>query len=111
MTLDGDALWEALYPAAWKLARSADSIHERIGAAFAAIHSLSGEDFPPEQRLRFNDIVTRMTVAGAVRGTDGGLAKGAVDNTLASMPDDEATEIAEEIFELFVAVAEIHFRD
>lgn len=111
MAIDADYLWENLYPAAWKLARSADSIHERIDSAFAAIQGMSGEDFPPEQRLRFNDIVTRMTAAGAVRAADGGVATGAVDNTLAGMPEDEATEIAEEIFELLVAVAEIHFRD
>jgi hypothetical protein len=110
MAIDADYLWEKLYPAAWKLARSADTIHQRIDAAFEAIQGMAGEDFPPEQRLRYNDIVTRMTVRGAVRGADGGVATGAVDNTLATMPDDEATEIAEEIFELFVAVAEIHFK-
>lgn len=111
MAIDPDYLWEKLYPAAWKLARSADNIHQRIDAAFDAMMGMSGEDFPPEQRLRYNDIVARMTVAGAIAAADGGVATGAVDNTLASMPETEATEIAEEIFELFVAVAEIHFKD
>ena len=110
MTIDSDRLWEKLYPAAWKLARSADSIFDRIGEAFRAIRDLKGEEFPPEERIIYNEITARMTRAGAVV-ENGAVKIGAVANTLTTMTETEATEIAESIFELFVQVAEIHFRD
>ena len=110
MTIDTEHLWEKLYPAAWKLARSADSIHDRIGAAFRAIRDMKGEDFRPEERIIFNEITSRMTVAGPV--VEAGVVKtGAVANTLAGLEEGEASEIAESIFELFVQVAEQHFKD
>ncbi|MGI4880509.1 MAG: hypothetical protein ACRYG4_23840 [Janthinobacterium lividum] len=108
MTIDTDRLWEKLYPAAWKLARSADPIHERLGEAFRAIRDLRGEEFAPESRIGYNEIVARMTQAGV--GTDASGGKiGAVANTLATMPEEVASELAEHIFELFVQVAELHF--
>ncbi|MGI4879945.1 MAG: hypothetical protein ACRYG4_20925 [Janthinobacterium lividum] len=108
MTIDTEHLWEKLYPAAWKLARSADPIHARIGDAFRAIRDLRGEQFPDEARIGYNDVVARMTAAGI--GTDAaGVRIGAVANTLATMSEDDACEIAENIFELFVQVAEAHF--
>jgi hypothetical protein len=108
--VDTDKLWEKLYPAAWKLARSADPIHDRIGEAFRAIRDLHGEDFRPEERIIYNEITARMTRAGAVV-EDGAITRGAVANTLASMDEGEACEIAESIFELFVQVAEQHFKN
>lgn len=110
MTIDTDHLWEKLYPAAWKLARSADPIHARIGEAFRAIDDLKGEDFRPEERIIYNEITDRMTKAGPVV-ENGAVQTGAVANTLASMDEGEACEIAESIFELFVQVAEQHFKD
>ena len=108
MALDLDRLWEKLYPAAWKLARSADPIHDRIGEAFRGFRDLKGEDFGPEERIIYNEITDRMTRAGAV--VEGGkMVTGAVANTLATMTETEASEIAESIFELFVQVAEQHF--
>jgi hypothetical protein len=108
--VDTERLWEKLYPAAWKLARSADPIHERIGEAFRAIRDLKGEEFRPEERIIYNEITARMTKAGAVV-ENGAIVRGAVANTLAQMDEGEACEIAESIFELFVQVAEQHFRD
>jgi hypothetical protein len=108
--VDTEKLWEKLYPAAWKLARSADPIHTRIGDAFRAIRDLNGEEFGPEERIIYNEITTRMTKAGAVV-ENGEIKLGAVANTLASMDEGEACEIAESIFELFVQVAEQHFKD
>ncbi len=109
MTIDVDHLWERLYPAAWKLARSADPIHDRIGEAFRAIRDLKGEQFAPEERIIYNEITDRMTRSGAV--VEGGTIKlGAVANTLKMMTEVEASQIAESIFELFVQVAELHFR-
>ena len=108
MAVDIERLWEKLYPAAWKLARSADPIHDRIGEAFRGFRDLKGEEFPPEERIIYNEITDRMTKAGAVV-ENGAIRTGAVANTLASMPEAEACEIAESIFELFVQVAEIHF--
>jgi hypothetical protein len=107
--IDVDRLWEKLYPAAWKLARSADPIHQRIGEAFRGFRDLKGEEFPDESRILYNDIVTRMTSAGAISDGKGGIATGAVANTLASMSETDACEIAEHIFEMFVQVAEVHF--
>jgi hypothetical protein len=52
-----------------------------------------------------------MTHAGAVADAKGGVKVGAIANTLANMPEKEATQIAEQIFELFVQVAELHFRN
>jgi len=109
MTVDIERLWEKLYPAAWKLARSADPINDRIGEAFRAIRDLKGEEFPPEERIIYNEITDRMTRAGAVV-ENGVIRTGAVANTLATMKEAEACEIAESIFELFVQVAERHFR-
>ena len=84
MALDLDRLWEKLYPAAWKLARSADPIHDRIGEAFRGFRDLKGEDFGPEERIIYNEITDRMTRAGAV--VEGGkMVTGAVANTLATM--------------------------
>lgn len=106
--IDIDRLYEKLYPAAWKLARSADTIHERVGEAFRAIRDLKGEEFGPEERIIYNEVTDRMTRAGAI--VENGVVKtGAVANTLASMTDTEASEIAESIFELFVQVAEQNF--
>ncbi|KAB7648741.1 hypothetical protein [Polymorphobacter fuscus] len=110
MTIDTEHLWEKLYPAAWKLARSADPIHDRIGEAFRAIRDLKGEEFGPEERLIYNEITARMTKAGPVV-ENGAVKTGAVANTLADMPEGEACEIAESIFELFVQVAELHFKN
>ena len=110
MTVDTDRLWEKLYPAAWKLARSADPIHDRVGEAFRAIRDLKGEEFPPEERIIYNEVTTRITRAGAVV-ENGAVTIGAVANTLKTMTEAEACEIAESIFELFVQVAELHFRD
>ena len=109
MPVDADHLWETLYPAAWKLARSADPIHDRIGEAFRAIRKLKGEEFPPESRILYNDITDRITAKGAVPDGKGGVATGAVANTLATMSEADACEIAEDIFKLFVEVAELHF--
>lgn len=110
MTIDTDRLWEKLYPAAWKLARSADPIHARVGEAFHAIRDMKGEDFRPEERIIYNEITDRMTTSGPI--VENGVVKvGAVANTLASMEEGEACEIAESIFELFVQVAELHFKD
>lgn len=107
MAVDTERLWEKLYPAAWKLARSADSIHERVGEAFRAIRDLKGEEFGPEERIIYNEVTARMTKAGPV--VENGVVKiGAVANTLATMPEAEACEIAESIFELFVQVAGQH---
>lgn len=107
--IDVDRLWEKLYPAAWKLARSADPIHDRIGEAFRGFRDLKGEEFPPESRILYNDIVKRMTAAGPVLDANGAIKTGAVANTLASMSEGDACEIAEHIFEVFVQVAEVHF--
>jgi len=111
MPIDTDYLWEKLYPAAWKLARSADPIQDRIGEAFRAIRDVHGEQLAPESRILFNSVTDRMTAAGAVRGEDGGIALGAVAHTLQSMSERDACEIAENIFTLFVQVAELHFRN
>jgi hypothetical protein len=100
-----------MYPAAWKLARSADPIHKRIGEAFQGFHDLKGKEFPPEERILYNEITERMTHAGAVADAKGGVKVGAIANTLANMPEKEATQIPEQIFELFVQVAELHFRN
>ena len=110
MTIDTEHLWERLYPAAWKLARSADPIHARVGDAFRANRDLKGEEFRPEERIIFNEITARMTSAGPVVA-NGAVTTGAVANTLASMSESDASEIAESIFELFVQVAEQHFKD
>lgn len=110
MPVDTDHLWEKLYPAAWKLARSADSIHDRVGEAFRAIRDLKGEEFGPEERIIYNEVTTRMTRSGPVV-ENGQLVTGAVANTLKTMTETEASEIAESIFELFVQVAEQHFGD
>jgi hypothetical protein len=110
MTIDTEHLWEKLYPAAWKLARSADPIHARVGDAFRAIRDLKGEEFGPEERIIYNEITTRMTSAGPIV-ENGAVKTGAVANTLAGMSEGEASEIAESIFELFVQVAEQHFKD
>ncbi len=107
--IDTDRLWEKLYPAAWKLARSADPIHDRIGEAFRGFRELKGEEFPPEGRILYNEIVARITRAGAVSDGKGGIGTGAVANTLTTMSETEACEIAEDIFKLFVEVAEAHF--
>jgi hypothetical protein len=109
MTVDTDRLYEKLYPAAWKLARSADPIHDRVGEAFRGIRDLKGEEFGPEERIIYNEVTDRMTRAGAVV-ENGAVKIGAVANTLATMTETEASEIAESIFELFVQVAEQHFR-
>ncbi len=101
-------MWEKLYPAAWKLARSADPIQDRIGEAFRGFRDLKGEEFPPDSRILYNDIVQTITRAGAVI-ENGTIRTGAVANTLASMSETEASEIAENIFKLFVEVAEDHF--
>ena len=108
MTVDTDRLYEKLYPAAWKLARSADDIHARVGEAFRGIRDLKGEEFGPEERMIYNEITDRMTRAGAIV-ENGAVTTGAVANTLATMTPTEASEIAESIFELFVQVAEQHF--
>ncbi len=110
MPLDTDRLWEKLYPAAWKLARSADTIHDRVGEAFRGIRDLKGEEFGPEERMIYNEITDRMTRAGAI-AENGKVVVGAVANTLKTMTETEASEIAESIFELFVQVAEQHFGD
>ncbi len=107
--IDTERLWEKLYPAAWKLARSAAPIHDRIGEAFRGIRDLKGEEFPPDSRILYNDIVARMTHAGAVLDDHGGIKVGAVANSLATMSQTEACDIAEAIFKLFVEVAEDHF--
>lgn len=107
--IDTDRLWEKLYPAAWKLTRSADPIQMRIGEAFRGFRDLKGEEFPPESRILYNEITTRITVAGAVLDGKGGIAKGPVAHTLETMTETEASEIAEHIFEMFVQVAEVHF--
>ncbi len=111
MAIDIERLWEKMYPAAWKLARSADSIHDRIGEAFRGFRDLKGEEFPPEERILYNEITERMTRAGAVPDGKGGVASGAVANTLATMSEKDAASIAEQIFELFVQIAELHFRN
>ncbi|MFZ4689543.1 MAG: hypothetical protein ACOYLS_09920 [Polymorphobacter sp.] len=108
MPVDTDHLWEKLYPAAWKLARSADPIHSRVGDAFRAIRDLKGEEFGPEERIIYNEITARMTKAGPIV-ENGAVKTGAVANTLVTMPESEASEIAESVFELFVQVAEQHF--
>ena len=110
MAIDADHLWEKLYPAAWKLARSAHPITTRIGDAFRAFRDLRGEQFPPESRILYNDITAKITAAGATADGHGGIKTGAVANTLATMSDADACEIAEHIFELFVQVAEVHFK-
>ena len=108
MPVDTERLWEKLYPAAWKLARSADSIHDRVGEAFRGIRDLKGEEFGPEERIIYNELTARMTKAGPVV-ENGAVTLGAVANTLRGMSEAQASEVAESIFELFVQVSEQHF--
>lgn len=80
----------------------ASSIQDRLYDVFvSALMVLSEDDFPEELRANFAFIEDALTRVEAV-GDEGG-ARAGVD----AWSDDEAAQIADKIFELFVAVVEL----
>ena len=97
--------YEPLYVAVRALATDADTIQSRLHSAFA-LHTLTVADFPTQElRDEFTSIVAALTCVPAEAD------EGTAQATAQRLTDDEAREVAREIFDLFIKIARLHMRD
>ncbi len=91
--------YEPLYIAVRGLATGANTIQARLHSAYLAIHTLT--DFPtPELRDQFTSIAAALTCV-----------EGSALATVRMLTDEEATQVAQDIFDLFIDVARLHMRE
>jgi hypothetical protein len=76
-----------------QLAISSGPMKERLEAAFLAIHTVRANDFDdPQMRAAYQSILERLTINGTVVATT------------AQMDANEGEDVANGIFELFLAI-------
>lgn len=97
--------WEKSYLAVRGMATGVGSLQARIGDAYSgSLCLLNRENVPLDIFRRVGEIKQRLTCVPARAG------EGNVAATIEKMPDDEAKSIAEEIVDIFDAVAKIYGR-
>jgi hypothetical protein len=95
---------EKLYSAIRYMVTNPRDLHERLHGAHSVFHVLSAHlaDLPPDFRTRLENIFERFTREKA-KGTEGN-----VRATLNVMSDEDAQELAGDIFDLYYAVHDQH---
>lgn len=97
---------EKLYSAVRYMVASPENLHDRIEGAFASFHTLlpphNFKNLPPKIQSKLQEIHERLTHERA-RGSEGD-----VRATLNVMAADDAQDLAQEIFDLYYAVHDLH---
>lgn len=97
--------WQKTYFAVRGMATGGGSLQQRIGEAFtSSLCLLNRENVTPDIFHRVGEVKLRLTCVPAKAG------EGNVTATIAAMSDDEARSIAEEIVDIFDAVAKMYGR-
>ncbi|MBA2589004.1 MAG: hypothetical protein H0U98_10305 [Alphaproteobacteria bacterium] len=95
--------WEKSYLAVRRMATGSERLQIRIGAAFtSSLCLLNRENVTPDILRRVHAVRERLTCIPAKFG------EGNVAATAALMHDDEALSIAEEIVDIFDAIAKLY---
>jgi hypothetical protein len=95
--------WEKSYLAVRGMATGKASLQSRVGEAFtASLCLLNRENVTPDILRRVGEVRKRLTCISAKAG------EGDVVATIAKMTDEEATSIAEEIVDIFDAIAKFY---
>ncbi len=83
------------------LATSPERLQDRLHSAFMTFHTIRVEDFDdPDMQSALNEIMDRLT---KVRDAE----KGYVPATVEQMSDEDAKDVAELIFGLFMDIARV----
>jgi hypothetical protein len=97
---------EKLYSAVRYMATSSANLPDRIAGAFASFHTLlpphNLKNIPSKVQSKLVEIHDRLTREKA-KGSEGD-----VHATLNVMTEDDARDLAEEIFDLYYAVHDLH---
>ena len=95
--------WEKLFVAVLGMAKSDESLQDRLVGAHLSFHTLGDEDFPEgELRESFQEIMHALTWRPA-KGDEG-----TVRATTSLMGNQEAAELVEKIVSLYDKVAQLH---
>lgn len=95
--------WEKSYLAVRGMATGGESLQARVGAAYTSnLCLLNRENVTPEMLRRLHAVRERLTCVRARAG------EGDVAATIAEMQDDEALGVAEEIVDIFDAIAKLY---
>jgi len=93
---------EKLTSAVHAMAVSNSSLKERLKMAASECISLKPSDFPDENKDQWTDIIKSLTSKNEViRG------EGKLHRTLEEMSDDEASSLAEKIYNLYAQICEL----
>jgi hypothetical protein len=97
--------WQKTYLAVRGMATGNGSLQQRVGEAFtSSLCLLNRENVTPDVFHRVGEVKLRLTCVPAKAG------EGDVTATIATMSDDEARSIAEEIVDIFDSVAKTYGR-
>lgn len=92
--------WEKSYLAVRGMATGTTNLQSRVGNAFtASLCLLNRENVTPDIFRRVGEVRNRLTCVPAKAG------EGNVAATIANMTDEEATSVAEEIVDIYDAIA------
>jgi len=95
--------WEKLFVAVLGMAKSDESLQDRLVGAHLSFHTLRDEDFPEgELRKSFQEIMYALTLRPARED------KGTVRASTRLMRNKEAGELVEKIVSLYDEVAQLH---
>lgn len=97
--------WERSYLAVRGMATGKTNLQSRVGDAFTgSLCLLNRENVTPDVLRRVREVGNRLTCVPAKAG------EGNVVATIAKMTDDEATSVAEEIVDIYDAIAKLYGR-
>lgn len=92
---------EKLGTAIYDLATSPGNIRHRLWQAYLRFHTLSEDYFPEELKATWNELSAILEAKDAIRDDKGEVIVGSVENTLQSLSDDECSDIAKRIYNLY----------
>lgn len=92
---------EKLGTAIYDLATSTGNIRHRLWQAYLRFHTLSEDYFPEELKATWNELSAMLEAKDAIRDDKGEVIVGSVENTLQSLSDDECSDIAKRIYNLY----------
>ncbi len=101
---DVNYTYEKLMVAVSTLTGPGDIRARLLDAFISALHVLGSNDFPEELRDDWLEIMQALTWLPAERD------EGTAQRTVEAMSDDEAREVASQVFSLFLQVAERYCR-
>ena len=96
---------EKLRAAIYRLTVAEGDVRARLKGAHWYLRQLTPQDFPPEHREEFANILHELTWRGAERAADGYLWRSALEHTLARMKNATGRRIAERLVALSYSIS------